>query len=290
VTALDGPPSGRDDGRVPPSPGLTISQLAASVGVTVRAIRHYHERGLLPEPARDVTGYRRYGTDDIRALASIKRLAEAGVPLAYIPRVRAAGAEQLKAVALDVDTLLASQIDTLNATRGRLAQLAETGPEAPVPIFLVEHLRRLTSLGLTERQVAIERDTWTLLGTLYPDNLPGWVERHGRVLEDPRAARLHVDLHNAREWSSTDPRLERLARRTVALGTQHRAVPVAASEMATDLPALTLVEHHARSTSPAWAHLDTLTQKLAPIREPARRDQPRGRLASAGPTPRTDQR
>ena len=31
---------------------LTIGQLAAHVGVTVRAIRHYHARGLLPEPPR----------------------------------------------------------------------------------------------------------------------------------------------------------------------------------------------------------------------------------------------
>ena len=31
---------------------LTISQLATYAGVTVRAIRHYHQIGLLPEPAR----------------------------------------------------------------------------------------------------------------------------------------------------------------------------------------------------------------------------------------------
>ena len=29
---------------------LTISQLAAYAGVTVRAVRHYHSKGLLPEP------------------------------------------------------------------------------------------------------------------------------------------------------------------------------------------------------------------------------------------------
>ena len=32
---------------------LTISQLAAYAGVTVRAVRHYHQIGLLPEPERD---------------------------------------------------------------------------------------------------------------------------------------------------------------------------------------------------------------------------------------------
>src|SRR5438876_421698 len=32
---------------------LTIGQLAAYAGVTVRAVRHYHQIGLLPEPQRD---------------------------------------------------------------------------------------------------------------------------------------------------------------------------------------------------------------------------------------------
>ena len=31
---------------------LTISQLAAYTGVTVRTVRHYHAKGLLPEPER----------------------------------------------------------------------------------------------------------------------------------------------------------------------------------------------------------------------------------------------
>ena len=39
---------------------LTIGQLAAYAGVTVRAVRHYHAKGLLPEPQRDHSGYRRY--------------------------------------------------------------------------------------------------------------------------------------------------------------------------------------------------------------------------------------
>ncbi|WP_344167895.1 MerR family transcriptional regulator [Kribbella lupini] len=37
---------------------LTISRLAAYAGVTVRAVRHYHQIGLLPEPERDHSGYR----------------------------------------------------------------------------------------------------------------------------------------------------------------------------------------------------------------------------------------
>jgi DNA-binding transcriptional MerR regulator len=35
------------------TPTLKIGQLADYVGVTIRAIRHYHQRGLLAEPPRD---------------------------------------------------------------------------------------------------------------------------------------------------------------------------------------------------------------------------------------------
>ena len=47
---------------------LTIGQLAAYAGVTVRTVRHYHAKGLLPEPARDHSGYRRYDAAAVVAL------------------------------------------------------------------------------------------------------------------------------------------------------------------------------------------------------------------------------
>ena len=64
---------------------LTISQLAAYVGVTVRTVRHYHRLGLLPEPERDHSGYRRYGADDVIMLKRVSTLARSGVPLAGSP-------------------------------------------------------------------------------------------------------------------------------------------------------------------------------------------------------------
>src|SRR5258708_5414981 len=61
---------------------LTIGQLADYVGVTVRAIRHYHQRGLIPAPGRDASGYRRYDANAVIGLIRIKALADAAVPLA----------------------------------------------------------------------------------------------------------------------------------------------------------------------------------------------------------------
>ncbi|MFJ1546391.1 MerR family DNA-binding transcriptional regulator [Streptomyces sp. NPDC088246] len=41
-----------DDDRV-----ITIGQLARYVGVSIKTIRVYHDKGLLPEPDRDASRY-----------------------------------------------------------------------------------------------------------------------------------------------------------------------------------------------------------------------------------------
>lgn len=80
-----------DDGRV-----ITIGQLAGYIGVSIKTVRVYHDKGLLPEPDRDASGYRRYGASDAVALIKIRTLAEAGVPLARIRDLRASGEEELR--------------------------------------------------------------------------------------------------------------------------------------------------------------------------------------------------
>lgn len=59
-----------DDGRV-----ITIGQLARYAGVSIETIRVYHDKGLLPEPDRDASGYRRYGAKDAIELIKIRTLA-----------------------------------------------------------------------------------------------------------------------------------------------------------------------------------------------------------------------
>lgn len=65
---------------VPPRQVL-IGDAAAFVGVTPRAIRHYHQIGLLPERERGGDGRRRYGYEEIIRLLWIRRMADAGIVL-----------------------------------------------------------------------------------------------------------------------------------------------------------------------------------------------------------------
>jgi DNA-binding transcriptional MerR regulator len=60
---------------------VKIGDAAAFAGTTPRAIRHYHQIGLLPEPERGGDGHRRYGYDDVIRLLWIRKMAEAGIRL-----------------------------------------------------------------------------------------------------------------------------------------------------------------------------------------------------------------
>lgn len=70
----------------PPSPTYTVDELAARAGVTVRTVRFYGTRGLLPPP---VIGPRRvghYGPEHLSRLALIEELQHRGMTLAAIER------------------------------------------------------------------------------------------------------------------------------------------------------------------------------------------------------------
>lgn len=60
---------------------VTIGDAASFAGTTPRAVRHYHELGLLPEPERGGDDRRRYGYEDMIRLLWIRRMADAGIAL-----------------------------------------------------------------------------------------------------------------------------------------------------------------------------------------------------------------
>jgi len=89
---------------------LTIGQLAAYAGVTPRAVRHYHQIGLLPEPERDASGYRRYGALAVVSLIKIRTLATAGVPLSRIGELLEADETAFAEAVQQIDSHLREEI------------------------------------------------------------------------------------------------------------------------------------------------------------------------------------
>ncbi|MFJ3403432.1 MerR family transcriptional regulator [Promicromonospora sp. NPDC090134] len=97
---------------------VKIGDAAAFAGTTPRAIRHYHEIGLLPEPERGGDDRRRYGYEDMIRLLWIRRMADAGIAL---DDIRAAFADPAPAASEDDD--IAAVLERLDETL--VAQEAE---------------------------------------------------------------------------------------------------------------------------------------------------------------------
>jgi DNA-binding transcriptional MerR regulator len=110
---------------------MRIGELAGLVGISTRAIRHYHHVGLLPEPARKANGYREYSLRDAVELARVRRLTELGLSLDEVGDVLAGDAgRDLAEVLRELDADLARQEADLRQRRARLGQLlrqAEAG-------------------------------------------------------------------------------------------------------------------------------------------------------------------
>lgn len=60
---------------------VRIGDAASFAGTTPRAIRHYHQIGLLPEPERGSDNRRLYGYDEMIRLLWIRKMADAGIAL-----------------------------------------------------------------------------------------------------------------------------------------------------------------------------------------------------------------
>ncbi len=141
---------------------LTIGQLARYAGVTARAVRHYHRIGLLPEPERDSSGYRSYDAAGVVRLIRIRTLASAGVPLARVQELLDASPEDFAAAIDEIDRGLRAEIRRLQENRKRIARLA-AGESLALPPVVVGYLDRLRGLGVSERYIELERDSWIML-------------------------------------------------------------------------------------------------------------------------------
>lgn len=194
---------------------LTISQLASYAGVTVRAVRHYHAKGLLPEPERDHSGYRRYDAAAVVELIRIRTLADAGVPLSRVKALLAAGEAEFAAAVEDIDRRLRAEIRELQRHRARIAQLA-AGESLALPPEAVAYLERLRELGIPERMIQGERDAWILVAAQLPERMEMYIRNKRDQIEDPSVVEFYRELDDMIDWEPGDPRLPALADRLVA--------------------------------------------------------------------------
>jgi DNA-binding transcriptional MerR regulator len=160
---------------------MRIGELAGLVGISTRAIRHYHDVGLLAEPARKANGYREYSLRDAVELARVRRLTELGLSLDEVGDALAGDAgRDLTEILRELDADLARQEADLRQRRARLAELlrqAEAGGQpsgqAPVSPGLAGLFSRMADVaaerpGPEPAMAAKDRDLMALLETVAP--------------------------------------------------------------------------------------------------------------------------
>jgi DNA-binding transcriptional MerR regulator len=142
---------------------MRIGELAETVGVTTRTVRHYHHLGLLPEPERRSNGYRDYGLRHAVVLARIRRLTELGLGLTEVRDVLADDAgRDLVEVLTELDEDLARQESAIRERRARLRTLLDSGElpaEGPVSPELTAVFSELTHTSTTSTTSTLLADS-----------------------------------------------------------------------------------------------------------------------------------
>jgi len=108
---------------------MKIGELAAKAACDVQTVRYYEREGLLDAPAREASGYRRYGREHLARLQFIRHCRSLEIPLSEVRRLVAfarSPSESCAAVDSLVDQHIArvrEQIDALAALERRLVAL-----------------------------------------------------------------------------------------------------------------------------------------------------------------------
>lgn len=145
----------------------SIGDLARRTGLTVKVIRFYSDRGIVPPAGRSQAGHRLYDLDAVARLDLVRTLRDLGVDLATIrevvdrkitlPEVAAAHAEALEV-----------QIRVLRLRRAVLMTVAERG----ATLEEIDLMHKLAKLSDDERRRLIDDFLEAAFGGLHAD--PGF--------------------------------------------------------------------------------------------------------------------
>ncbi|MEU3272975.1 MerR family transcriptional regulator [Saccharomonospora sp. NPDC006951] len=243
--------------------GVTIGQAAAFAGVTVKTIRHYHRRGLVAEPPRDVSGYRRYGTAELLRLVQVRTLAEAGVPLGEIGPMLDFGRGEFAVALADVERRLTERITELTTRRDTLHRLA-TGDRVLLPDRALALLDRAATLGFTPDDLTMIREALVLFRALVPEGFDDYLAQIEQALDHPRYLALIKRMWRGGEWAPEDPRVDELAVAIADYLIAHPSllpIPAGIQARSDGEARYGLLKHYGEERKPVWARLTALIEE-----------------------------
>lgn len=175
---------------------MNSGELSARAGVTVRALRHYHQLGVLPEPRRSHNGYRQYGVHDLIRVLRIKRLAALGISL---DRMSAILDDSGVGTAAELDRLeneIDAEIARLSTQKVLIAAVREADGALDVPPELGPFLAASAAAGLSPEMVHIDREQSVLLAHVVGDGGMPELARLYAELSDPIVLRRLGGLYS----------------------------------------------------------------------------------------------
>jgi len=191
-------------------------EIAELAGTSLRAVRHYHDIGLLDEPERRTNGYKQYGVAHLVRVLRIKRLSDLGFSLPQIAGMGDAQdhpAEELRIL----DAELAATIKGLQQARVELGLiLRQAGPTDLPPEFASAAAE--ADLSDADRSIFV-----VMTRVLGPQGLQTWADVLRNLPADPAGSEFDHLLADADE-----PTRQNIAERLVpyvrALHAQHPEV------------------------------------------------------------------
>ncbi|MEU6641708.1 MerR family transcriptional regulator [Saccharomonospora sp. NPDC046836] len=242
--------------------GVTIGQAAAFAGITIKTVRHYHRLGLVDEPVRDSSGYRRYGSAELLRLVQVRTLAAAGVPLADIGPLLDSDTAPFAEAFADVERHLNARIAELTAQRDMFHRLT-SGDRTLLPDRAVAMLEGMPTLGFTPQDVRTARESFVLAKALVPAGFDDYLTDIEHALRDPRFLELTKRSAEVIGWEPDDPRVAELATDMA----EHYLANPAQLRIVTGLQARTqtatryrLIAHHGEKHDSAAARLAALVE------------------------------
>ena len=147
---------------------MRSNEIARTAGVSVRTLRHYHQIGILKEPARQPNGYRSYDVQHLIRLLRIGQLANLGMRLSDIPAVLNRDGEIETSTLDDLDRALAEQIAVLERQRQMVASLRERRTTLDMPQEMTAALTALEE-GRDAKATKAGREQAVLFGHVFED-------------------------------------------------------------------------------------------------------------------------
>src|SRR3954471_9103699 len=168
-----------------------IGEVARLTGLTVRALHHYDEIGLLPPAERTEAGYRLYGDADLRRLYRILALREMGFTLAEIASTFAREGNDPRPLLRRHLARIDDQLELAARLRSRVTRILDVLDRADEPagdlfIGAIELMKRMERHYTPEQLAKLERRA----DELGPEGMQKAQDDWARLIAEVEAERL----------------------------------------------------------------------------------------------------